>query len=183
MKLIVMFDDPDSRPDLDEDLAFLDDLAGRVSVVLTGIRHEEHRVALELQRALLPRAIVSHPDSAIHTRHEAGSVALEVGGDWYDAFALPDGRIALTVGDVVGHGLEAAIAMGTLRVAIRALAPHAAGPGALLSQFDRFAVDGDGADFATACYAVYDRPADSCGTPQPDSRRCCLSTPRVLPAG
>lgn len=158
VKLIVAFDDPAARPHLDEDLAFLSDLAGRVSVVLTGIaiRQEEHRIALQLQRALLPRAIVSSPEAAIYAQYEAGSVALEVGGDWYDAFTLPDGRIAITVGDVVGHGLDAAIAMGTLRVGMRALAPHSSGPGELLSQFDRFAVDVDGADFATACYAVYD---------------------------
>lgn len=158
VKLTVEFDDPAGHPHLDEDLAFLDDLASRVSVVLTSIaiRQEEHRIALQLQRALLPRAIVSSPDAAISAQYEAGSVALEVGGDWYDAFSLPDGRIAITVGDVVGHGLDAAIAMGSLRVGMRALAPHAAGPGALLSQFDRFAVEVDGADFATACYAVYD---------------------------
>ncbi|WP_155370940.1 SpoIIE family protein phosphatase [Catellatospora vulcania] len=156
--LVVAFDDPAGRPYLDEDLAFLEDLAARVGVALTGIsiRQEEHRVALQLQRALLPRAIVSRPDAAVCAQYEAGSVALEVGGDWYDAFTLPDGRIAVTVGDVVGHGLDAAIAMGSLRVGIRALAPHSTGPGALLSQFDRFAVDVDGADFATACYAVYD---------------------------
>lgn len=158
VKVHVEFDDPAGRPHLDEDLAFLEDLASRVGVVLTGIaiRQEEHRVALQLQRSLLPRAIVSSPDVAICAQYEAGSVALEVGGDWYDAFTLPDGRIAITVGDVVGHGLDAAIAMGALRVGMRALAPHSSAPGELLSQFDRFAADVDGADFATACYAVYD---------------------------
>ncbi|GAA1636707.1 hypothetical protein GCM10009679_47330 [Saccharothrix algeriensis] len=158
VKLVVEFDEPAAREHLDEDLAFLRDLAGRVGVVLTGIaiRQEEHRIALQLQRALLPRAIVNSPDVAIWAQYEAGSVALEVGGDWYDAFTLPDGRIAITVGDVVGHGLDAAIAMGSLRVGMRALAPHSTRPGALLSQFDRFACDVDGADFVTACYAVYD---------------------------
>ncbi|MEV0457938.1 SpoIIE family protein phosphatase [Catellatospora methionotrophica] len=120
------------------------------------LREEEHQVALRLQRALLPRAVESPAGTAVCARYEAGTVALEVGGDWYDAFALPDGQLAITVGDVVGHGLDAAIAMGTLRVAMAALAPHSAGPGELLSQFDRFAREVDGAHFATACYAQYD---------------------------
>ncbi|GIF47462.1 hypothetical protein Afe04nite_20010 [Asanoa ferruginea] len=157
VKMTVEFDDQDSRPYLDEDLAFLDDLATRVSVVLSEIRirQDEHRVALALQRALLPRTITSAADALLSARYEAGAVALEVGGDWYDAFELPGGTIAITVGDVVGHGLDAAIAMGTLRVGMRALAPHSTGPGGLLSQFDQFAVDVDGAGFVTACYAEY----------------------------
>ena len=119
-------------------------------------RAEEHRIALELQRALLPTATVSLPEVAIAAHYEAGSATLEVGGDWYDTFELPDGRIGLTVGDVVGHGLTAATAMGKLRVAMGALAPHADGPGELLSQLDGFAAGNDGVDFATACYAIFD---------------------------
>ena len=81
---------------------------------------------------------------------------LEVGGDWYDAFELPDGRIALTVGDVVGHGLAAAAAMGQVRTALAALADHAAGPGELLERLDGFLARSKTTDFATVCYAVID---------------------------
>ena len=75
------------------------------------------------------RASSIAPEIALAALYEAGSDVLEVGGDWYDAFELPDGRIALTVGDVVGHGLAAAAAMGQVRTALAALADHAAGPG------------------------------------------------------
>jgi anti-sigma regulatory factor (Ser/Thr protein kinase) len=88
--------------------------------------------------------------------YEAGSDALEVGGDWYDAFELPDGRIALTVGDVVGHGLTAAAAMGQVRTALAALAIHAAGPAELLERLDDFLARSGTTDFATVCYAVID---------------------------
>ena len=81
---------------------------------------------------------------------------LEVGGDWYDAFELPDGRIALTVGDVVGHGLAAAAAMGQVRTALAALADHAAGPGELLERLDGFLARSRTTDFATVCYVVID---------------------------
>ena len=81
---------------------------------------------------------------------------LEVGGDWYDAFELADGRIALTVGDVVGHGLAAAAAMGQVRTALAALAYHAEGPGELLERLDGFLARSRTTDFATVCYAVID---------------------------
>src|SRR5262249_29299923 len=111
----------------------------------------EHRIALRLQRALLPDTVVRHPDVQIAARYEAGSANMEVGGDWYDSFALPHGRIGLAVGDVVGHGIEAAASMGRLRSAFGALASDGAAPAELLSRLDRFAVGPDGVEFATAC--------------------------------
>src|SRR5262249_14784203 len=88
--------------------------------------------------------------------YEAGSERLEVGGDWYDAFELPSGRVGLTVGDVVGHGLPAAAAMGQLRTALSALAMDADSPGDLLRRLDRFLARTQVTDFATICYAVLD---------------------------
>ena len=79
-----------------------------------------------------------------------------MGGDWYDAFELPDGRVALTVGDVVGHGLAAAAAMGQVRTALAALADHAAGPGELLERLDGFLARSGTTDFATVCYVIID---------------------------
>jgi PAS domain S-box-containing protein len=117
---------------------------------------EEREIAIGLQRALLPGQLVSNPRLALAARYEAGSDVLEVGGDWYDAFSLPDGRVGLTVGDVVGHGLVAAAAMGQLRTAVSALAQHSASPGALLSRLDGFLARTQTTDFATVCYAVLD---------------------------
>jgi PAS domain-containing protein/anti-sigma regulatory factor (Ser/Thr protein kinase) len=119
-------------------------------------RDQEHRIAVELQRALLPARTVDAPGVAIAAKYEAGSTNLEVGGDWYDTFELPGGGIALTVGDVVGHGLSAATTMGKMRVAMGALAPHADGPGSLLTYLDGFAAGNDEIEFVTACYAVVD---------------------------
>ncbi|MHB8690393.1 MAG: SpoIIE family protein phosphatase [Solirubrobacteraceae bacterium] len=146
------------RPHLAEDLAFVREIGARIGPALTAqrIRKEEHRIASRLQAALLPVGVLQHPEVAIAARYEARGPLLEVGGDWYDTFALPSGRIAVAVGDVGGHGLEAAATMGKLRVAIAALAPHATGPGQLLSQLDTFAAGAEGGDFATACFATFD---------------------------
>ena len=103
-----------------------------------------------------PTSLVSSPRLALAAHYEAGSDVLEVGGDWYDAFQLPDGRIGLTVGDVVGHGLAAAAAMGQLRTALGALAQHAESPGVLLSRLDGFLARTRTTDFATVCYVVLD---------------------------
>jgi serine phosphatase RsbU (regulator of sigma subunit) len=81
---------------------------------------------------------------------------LEVGGDFYDTFAFADGRLGVAVGDVVGHGLEAAASMGRLRTALTALAAHAGGPGELLSHLDAYASGYDAVPFATACCAALD---------------------------
>jgi anti-sigma regulatory factor (Ser/Thr protein kinase) len=92
----------------------------------------------------------------VTARYEAASAALEVGGDWYDVFPLADGRVALTVGDVVGHGLAAAAAMGQMRTALAALARYTESPGELLTRLDTFVATAGTTDFATVCYGVLD---------------------------
>ena len=114
----------------------------------------EHRIALRLQQALLPEEVVSHPAVAIATRYQAGSELMEVGGDWYDTFALEDGRIGVAVGDVVGRGIEAAASMGRLRSAMAALAFEGTAPGDLITRLGRFAAGPGQVEFATTCYAV-----------------------------
>jgi anti-sigma regulatory factor (Ser/Thr protein kinase) len=99
---------------------------------------------------------LDRPGIALAAQYEAGSDVLEVGGDWYDAFDLPNGRIAVTVGDVVGHGLSAAAAMGQVRTALAALADHAQGPGEVLMRLEGFLARHQTTDFATVCYAVID---------------------------
>lgn len=144
--------------DPDAELALVEQVAARASVLLANARiHEaEHQIALRLQRALLPDRLLESASIAIAARYEAGSAGLEVGGDWYDSFELSDGRVGLVVGDVVGHGLDAAAAMGRMRTALAALAPHADNPGHLLSRLDEFANGPNGTEFATACVATFD---------------------------
>lgn len=153
--------DPARRPYEAHDIAFIGELAERVELLLGAARvlEENRRIAVRLQRALLPQRLVVHSGAAIAARYAPAGGTLEVGGDWYDAFTLPDGRIAVAVGDVVGHGLDAAATMGSMRTALVALAPHAAGPGELLSRLHAFSRGPSGTDFATVAYAIFD-PAD-----------------------
>jgi serine phosphatase RsbU (regulator of sigma subunit)/PAS domain-containing protein/anti-sigma regulatory factor (Ser/Thr protein kinase) len=157
--LLVGLSEP-SRPAYGaEDLAFLQDTARRVAVVLaaTRLRQEEHDVSVRLQRALLPDALVGTPDVVLEARYEAAGSLLQVGGDWYDSFAWPDGQIGLMVGDVVGHDLDSTATMGRLRAATAALAGQLPpSPAALLDALERFARGPDGTDYATAVCVVLD---------------------------
>ena len=146
------------RPPLFLSRAFVEAFRARVEVNLTAgaLREEEHGIALGLQRALLPNRLVERSEVEIAARYEAGSDVLEVGGDWYDTFELPDQSIGLCVGDVVGHGLEAAAAMGRLRVALATLAAHEPDPGRVLRQLEEIAAGPNGVGFLTVCYAILD---------------------------
>ncbi len=128
----------------------------RVEEALRAKEAEEREIAIGLQRALLPGALVVPAGVSVAARYEAASAALEVGGDWYDVFPLANGRVALTVGDVVGHGLAAAAAMGQLRTALAALARYTDSPGELLTRLDAFIATTGATDFATVCYGVLD---------------------------
>jgi PAS domain S-box-containing protein len=138
--------------------AGLHDVAARAGVlVATGrVREEEHAIAVRLQRALLPDRLVDHPRLAVGACYQAAGVLLEVGGDWYDSWILPDGIIGLTVGDVVGHNVESAAAMGRIRTALGALAPASTGAGNLLDRLDEFVRGPEGAEFVTTCCVLVD---------------------------
>ena len=101
----------------------------RAEAALRAREEQEHQIALALQHALLPRELVTPAGVSVAARYEAGSATLEVGGDWYDVFVLPNGCVALTVGDVVGHGITAAGSMGQLRPALNAIAQNTDRPG------------------------------------------------------
>jgi PAS domain S-box-containing protein len=120
---------------------------------------EEHerRVALTLQAALLPSTLRRHPAIDMEIRYQAADLLSNVGGDWYDTFAWPDGSIGLVVGDVVGHSIESAATMGRLRAAAAALATQLPpDPGLFLEALDVFARGPDGTDFATAMCLIVD---------------------------
>lgn len=117
----------------------------------------EHAVAVRLQRALLPDRLVADPRLPIAARYEAADTHLDVGGDWYDTYQWPDGHILLLVGDVVGHDLDAAAAMGRLRSATGALVTTLApDPVAVLDALEHIALGPSGTRFVTSAAIVID---------------------------
>jgi serine phosphatase RsbU (regulator of sigma subunit) len=95
--------------------------ADRMAVAIEHARlyEREHTIAETLQRSLLPNVVPSVPGLAVATRYLPASAEAQVGGDWYDVMELPAGGLALSIGDVAGHGIEAAALMGQLRNALR----------------------------------------------------------------
>lgn len=126
------------------------------SVIMRSVQHSDREVAVRVQRGLLPDRLLRRPGVDLAARYEAASDALEVGGDWYDAIDLRDGRIGLVVGDIVGHGIDAMISMGRLRSALAALSLHSQGPAALLTRLNEFVGGPNGTGFATVFYAIVD---------------------------
>jgi len=132
----------------------------------------EHAAAHQLQQALLPRIPPELPGAGIGVRYRPADRSHDVGGDWYDAFELSGGRIGFAVGDVVGHDLDAAIAMGRLQQLLRYVAASGARPAELLRALDDACPAVTGTSFATLGYAEY-CPADrivtyaSAGHPPP----------------
>jgi PAS domain S-box-containing protein len=114
----------------------------------------EHRVAATLQGALLP-ALPQIPGMRIDAVYRAATPESEVGGDWYDVFRLPDGRVTLTVGDVAGHGLGAAVLMGEMRHAIRTAVLAELDPANVLRVADAVLRAGE-KGMATAAVAIID---------------------------
>lgn len=121
----------------------------------------ERRVALILQRSLLPQRLPTLDQIELTAVYRPGSEGLNVGGDWYDALELPHGRLALCVGDVVGHGLEAAAVMGELRNSVRPYLLDGLPPDEVLARVNGLAAHSgalsfDGETFATLAIAVVD---------------------------
>jgi serine phosphatase RsbU (regulator of sigma subunit)/anti-sigma regulatory factor (Ser/Thr protein kinase) len=97
----------------------------------------EHDVAVRLQRGLLPERLPSVPGLDLAARYQAGTAALEIGGDWYDVVRRSDGLVVMIVGDVAGRGLGAAMVMGELRTAFRAYAFDHSSPAAVIRHLAR----------------------------------------------
>jgi serine phosphatase RsbU (regulator of sigma subunit)/anti-sigma regulatory factor (Ser/Thr protein kinase) len=151
--LVVWIELADQRPFTLEDQTLLTVLAGRLGQGLQRVHQvdQQRETALALQHAILGPAQLPGGFAA---RYQAASRPLEVGGDWYDIVDLDDGRIALIVGDCVGHGLGAATVMGQVRSACRALLIGHPSPGAALAGMDRFAARLPGARCTTVVCAV-----------------------------
>jgi PAS domain S-box-containing protein len=114
------------------------DRAG-LAIARTRLYERERRIAGELQRSLLPKRLPVVPGVALDARYLPGVNGTTVGGDWYDAIALPSGRVALAIGDVVGRGISAAATMGQMRSALRAILMQADHTGLMGDRLNRFA--------------------------------------------
>ncbi|MFF9087817.1 SpoIIE family protein phosphatase [Streptomyces sp. NPDC014991] len=143
------------RPFTHDDQLLLSLLAGHLAQGLVRAHQidQQRETAIALQRAILGP---SHLPDGFAVRYEPATQPLEVGGDWYDTVALPDGRIGIVVGDCVGRGLEAASVMGQLRSACRALLLQDADPAQTLMALDRFAAGIPGALCTTVFCGVLD---------------------------
>lgn len=119
---------------------------------------ERNRLTLQLQHAIMPpaQAPLRAPGLRVAVRYRPAETEQLVGGDWYDAVVLPSRLVLLCVGDVAGHGIEAATSMVVLRNALRGLAVTGAGPGQLLSWLNMVAHHLTGAVTATAVCGLYD---------------------------
>jgi serine phosphatase RsbU (regulator of sigma subunit) len=125
----------------------------------------ERTAALTLQRSLLPDRLPDIGGYQLAARYLPASSRVEVGGDWYDAFLLDDGTIAAAVGDVAGHGIEAAAVMAQLRAGLRAYILEGHDPALCLSLLSRLAeaTEGDSDPvLATACLALIDPVSGAC---------------------
>jgi GAF domain-containing protein/anti-sigma regulatory factor (Ser/Thr protein kinase) len=149
-----------ARPYEEDDLALAGELAARTAISVDNARRfsRERDAALTLQRSLLPRDTPRLAAVDLAHRYLPADVRSGVGGDWFDAIPLSGMRSALVVGDVAGHGLEAAATMGRLRTAVRTLADLDMPPEEVLAHLDDLVgrAPDDPATAATCLYAVYD---------------------------
>ncbi|MGW7672240.1 ATP-binding SpoIIE family protein phosphatase, partial [Streptomyces sp. NPDC054775] len=161
------------------DLLLAEELVGRAAQSLDNARQyaSQHAAALTLQRNLLPRHLTGGTAVEVASRYLPADVDHGVGGDWFDVIPLSGARVALVVGDVVGHGLHAAATMGRLRTAVHTLADMELPPDELLAQLDDTVqrLGEEDCDLpdpptavagATCLYAVYD----------PATRRCTMAS-------
>lgn len=198
-------DSPAFQP---EDLSFAEELAARAALAIDNARRftREHAMAVTLQRSLLPRAQPDQDALEVAWRYlpaEAG-----VGGDWFDVIPLPGARVAVVMGDVVGHGLHAAATMGRLRTAVHNFSTLDLPVDEVLGKLDDLVLsmdneenagdaaeghEGEGVTGATCLYAVYDPVSEACtmaraGHPEPavvrpDGTVTCPGVPASTPLG
>ncbi|SEB81193.1 SpoIIE family protein phosphatase [Streptomyces sp. TLI_105] len=160
-----------------EEVALAEELASRTAVCVDNARRyaREHATALTLQQDLLPRALPRSAGVELAHRYLPAAGPVGVGGDWYDVIPLSGARVGFVVGDVAGHGMNAAATMGRLRTTVAALAALDLAPEELLARLDDLVIQAgairtadeeeDQAFGVTCLYAIYD----------PVSRRCVMA--------
>jgi serine phosphatase RsbU (regulator of sigma subunit) len=142
------------RPFEQQDVELLQLAADRAALAVHSLMAQDDALAaVALQRSLLPTALPAVPGLGLAARYVAGSGA--VGGDWYDVFVLPDGKLGVVVGDVAGSGLEAAVIMGRMRSALRAYVLEAPDPATALRMLDRKIQYFEPNAMATVLYGLY----------------------------
>jgi PAS domain S-box-containing protein len=124
---------------------------------LREVYEREHRIAETLQRSLLPERLPIIEGLSMSARYLPAGHGAAIGGDWYDAVELKDGRVAVVVGDVVGHGLRAAAAMGQLRNAFRAYALVESTPSEVMARMNRLTIEAGEETIATALVLMLER--------------------------
>ncbi|GAB2878953.1 SpoIIE family protein phosphatase/ATP-binding protein [Streptomyces deserti] len=157
----------------EEDVAVAEELVARAAVAIDNARRysREHAMAVTLQRSLLPRDIPEQDALEIAWRYRPAQAG--VGGDWFDVIPLPGFRVALVVGDIVGHGLHAAVTMGRLRTAVLNFSSLDLPPDELLARLDEMVTlldtqtanahsDAAPVTGATCLYAIYDPVGGHC---------------------
>jgi serine phosphatase RsbU (regulator of sigma subunit) len=186
---------PDGQPFDEQDVTLGEELAARTAVCIDNARlyNRERGTALTLQSSLLPSDLYQPLGMEIASRYLPASDLTGVGGDWYDVIPLPGCRVALVVGDVMGHGIRAAATMGQLRTAARTLATLDLTPDEVLFQLSRMSQDLDATQIATCVYAVYDPVTRACSIARaghmppillhPDGTTELIELPAGLPLG
>jgi GAF domain-containing protein/anti-sigma regulatory factor (Ser/Thr protein kinase) len=141
-----------------EDSELIRSFAHQAGVALERARayEVEHEAAMTLQRNLMPEGVARAATVDADGRYLPATRGVHVGGDWYDILDRPDGTVAFAVGDIAGHGLQAAAAMGQVRSAWRALALSTTEPSAILASLERFANGVEGAFFSTVLTMLLD---------------------------
>nr|WP_203551306.1 SpoIIE family protein phosphatase [Actinospica acidiphila] len=175
-----------SGPFGDDDVRLAEEIVSRAAVAVDNARRytRERTAARAMQQALLPQALTGGSAVDVASWYQPADAPNGVGGDWFDVIPLSGSRVALVVGDVVGHGMDAAATMGRLRTAVRTLANLDMPPDELLAHLDDLVIGLMGAHDdhepaaagsaflgATCLYAVYD----------PVSGRCSMARAGHLP--
>ncbi|MFI5389029.1 MAG: SpoIIE family protein phosphatase [Candidatus Eremiobacterales bacterium] len=143
-------------PEIDE--ALVEEFAARIAAAIDNAHRfmRERRVSRSFQRALLPETLPSGEHYTFYASYAPATDEADIGGDWYDAFDLPDGRTVLSIGDVAGHGLKAAVIVGEVRQTFRVAAMENRDPAAVLDMANRLLMLRPEPTMVTALFGIYD---------------------------
>jgi serine phosphatase RsbU (regulator of sigma subunit) len=177
----------------EEDADLLQLVADRVALASQAmVSNTERAAARLLQRSLLPTGLPDVPGVEMAARYVAGERG-SVGGDWYDVFCLPDGRLCIAIGDIVGRGLRAAVVMGRVRCGLRAYALDSDDPAEVVTLLDEQLRHFEPEQMATLLYGIFDPSLErltvsSAGHPppilaRPDAPATSLDIPADPPLG